>query len=113
MRKIHCVVLIVVLMFMNLSCSDKQTNHSDRDLDLIWQFQNDVFDLSSDIRAVEVKGDPSCIDVYVYTQYLNYEEEDLIVIIDKIAKEYELSDNNSYEINILDISTAPERMNCQ
>ena len=110
MRKSVCIIMIMMILISLLSCSNNKADHQGRDWNAIWEFQEAVYNLSPEIRAVEVKGDASYIDVYVYSQYLDIEEGELNAKVEDIAIEHELSDKGDYRINILDISMAPERM---
>lgn len=98
MKKQYISFLCIAIVVGSLcSCSsDNSVSVND--------FQLEVYDISDDIRAVLPSDDGSKISLYVYSDELDFDYEDLSDRVAVIATNYNLSENNEFSIVIYDIS---------
>lgn len=109
MKRLACILIAFALLSLS-ACSSKERERIKKN-DRFCEFQDEVFDLSPDIRAVEETVDTSWIVIYVYSDHLELTEEELKETIERIAIEHDIADTDSYNIEIRDIEEAVQRYN--
>jgi len=107
--KKYAYLLFLALLIALLSSCTGNLSEKKKENEKISSFKDEVFDLSPDIRAVEGTVDPSWIVIYVYTDYLEIDEDDLKETVVKIAIEHDLADTDDYKVEIRDIDEAVQR----
>jgi len=96
-RIMACLTIMVSVAFIS-GCNSQANIHAN-----IAKFQQDAYELSDEIRYVGLSPNYSEIYIYVYSDYLDRDYDQLCDSVAMFAYENELREDNVYTINIYDV----------
>lgn len=98
MKRIMAYTIIIVSFAFVSGCNSKVDTHAN-----ITKFQQDTYELSDEIRYVGLSPNYSDINIYVYSDYLDKDYDQLCDSIARCASENALREDDVYTINIYDV----------
>ena len=106
-RLLTCLIIIAVGSSL-FGCSHENSRVDEKVK--IAQVQEAVFELSDNIRDVEIEmSSLHQIQVYVYSDSIEMSEDELIVKVEEIADEFDQNEDDEYIVDVEDIRVLIEQ----
>ena len=109
--KRYTLVVVFLMIFALLVCGCNVSSYKRaKEKHRLSEVQRDIYEISDNIRFVDVAVVRThTIYVYVYADYIEYDEEELMEKIIEIADAHDLNEEDHYSVQIQDISARTEK----